>query len=175
VGLSGWVSARPRSSWGAPASPIGVLSFCVQKVPVQEALKVAGTVRKLWIQETFCLVRHRVWCTSLEEKRDARLARHLSRIARDSARVERVRVAGVLHVPQHGTRPGSSAAGGPALELGLALHIGFVRTSGRPLDAFRVLPVALLRHLGRELDIPSPTSRHYESCPAAAARTTGTL
>ena len=45
---------------------------------------------------------------------------------------------------------------GPALRLGLALHIGFVRMSGRPLDAFRVLPVALLRHLGRELDIPVP-------------------
>jgi TnpA family transposase len=43
-----------------------------------------------------------------------------------------------------------------ALKLGLALHIGFVRMSGRPLDAFRVLPVALLRHLGKELDIPVP-------------------
>jgi hypothetical protein len=30
---------------------------------------------------------------------------------------------------------------GPALKLGLALHMGFVRMSGRPLDAFRVLPV----------------------------------
>jgi DNA topoisomerase IA len=27
----------------------GVLSFCVQKVPVQEALKAADAVRKLWI------------------------------------------------------------------------------------------------------------------------------
>jgi Domain of unknown function (DUF4158) len=45
---------------------------------------------------------------------------------------------------------------GPALKLGLALHIGFVRMSGRPLDAFRVLPVVLLRHLGKELSIPVP-------------------
>jgi hypothetical protein len=44
----------------------------------------------------------------------------------------------------------------PALKLGLALHMGFVRMSGRPLDAFRVLPVVLLRHLGKELGIPVP-------------------
>ena len=45
---------------------------------------------------------------------------------------------------------------GPALKLGLALHFGFLRMSGRPLDAFRVLPVVLLRHLGKELGIPVP-------------------
>lgn len=45
---------------------------------------------------------------------------------------------------------------GPTLKLGLALHMGFVRMSGRPLDAFRVLPTALLRHLGKELGIPVP-------------------
>ncbi len=45
---------------------------------------------------------------------------------------------------------------GPAMKLGLALHLGFVRMSGRPLDAFRVLPVVLLRHLGKELSIPVP-------------------
>jgi len=45
---------------------------------------------------------------------------------------------------------------GPALKLGLALHMGFLRMSGRPLDAFRVLPVVLLRHLGKELGIPVP-------------------
>jgi hypothetical protein len=33
---------------------------------------------------------------------------------------------------------------------------GFVRMSGRPLDAFRVLPVVLLRHLSKELGIPVP-------------------
>ncbi|MEY4546537.1 MAG: hypothetical protein RL685_2732 [Pseudomonadota bacterium] len=45
---------------------------------------------------------------------------------------------------------------GPAMKLGLVLHLGFVRMSGRPLDAFRVLPVVLLRHLGKELGIPVP-------------------
>jgi hypothetical protein len=73
----------------------------------------------------------------------------------DSARAERVRAAGVLHVRQ----PEGALIQrrrGPALKLGLALHIGFVRMSGRPLDAFRVLPVVLLRHLGKELGIPGP-------------------
>jgi len=32
-----------------------------------------------------------------------------------------------------------AAPRGPAMKLGLALHIGFVRMSGRPLDAFRHL------------------------------------
>jgi hypothetical protein len=45
---------------------------------------------------------------------------------------------------------------GPTLKLGLALHLGFVRMSGRPLDAFRVLPPVLLRHLGKEFGIPVP-------------------
>ncbi len=42
------------------------------------------------------------------------------------------------------------------MKLGFALHLGFVRMSGRPLDAFRVLPVVLPRHLGKELGIPVP-------------------
>ncbi len=41
-------------------------------------------------------------------------------------------------------------------KLGLALHIGFVRISGRPLNSVRAVPVALLRHLGQTLDIASP-------------------
>ena len=31
----------------------------------------------------------------------------------------------------------------PAHRLGLALHIGFLRMSGRPLDAFRIVPANL--------------------------------
>lgn len=42
------------------------------------------------------------------------------------------------------------------LKLGLALHIGFARMTGRPLNSVRSLPSALLRHLGRELDIAAP-------------------
>jgi hypothetical protein len=41
-------------------------------------------------------------------------------------------------------------------KLGLALHIGFVRMSGRPLNSVRAVPVALLRHLGQTLDIATP-------------------
>ena len=43
-----------------------------------------------------------------------------------------------------------------ALKLGLALHIGFARMTGRPLNSVRIVPPALLRHLGRELDIAAP-------------------
>ncbi len=43
-----------------------------------------------------------------------------------------------------------------AHELGLALHIGFLRMSGRLLDTFRVVPPTLWRHLGQQLDIDPP-------------------
>ena len=42
------------------------------------------------------------------------------------------------------------------LKLGLALHIGFLRMSGRPLNSVRTVPAVLLRHLGRELEIATP-------------------
>ena len=41
-------------------------------------------------------------------------------------------------------------------KLGLALHIGFVRMSGRPLNSVRAVPAVLLRHLGSMLDIETP-------------------
>ena len=44
----------------------------------------------------------------------------------------------------------------PAHRLGLALHIGFLRMSGRPLDAFRIVPANLWRHLGAQLDVAAP-------------------
>jgi hypothetical protein len=43
-----------------------------------------------------------------------------------------------------------------AHKLGLALHIGFLRLSGRVLNAVRIVPIALWRHLGSELGIQSP-------------------
>ena len=43
-----------------------------------------------------------------------------------------------------------------SLKLGLALHIGFARMTGRPLNSVRAVPPALLRHLGCELDIAAP-------------------
>ena len=41
-------------------------------------------------------------------------------------------------------------------KLGLALHIGFVRMSGRPLNSVRAVPPVLLRHLGQMLGITTP-------------------
>jgi len=41
-------------------------------------------------------------------------------------------------------------------KLGLALNIGFVRMSGRPLNSVRAVPAVLLRHLGQMLDIATP-------------------
>jgi Domain of unknown function (DUF4158) len=39
----------------------------------------------------------------------------------------------------------------PAHKLGLALHIGFLRMSGCPLNAVRMVPANLLQHLGAQL------------------------
>ena len=44
----------------------------------------------------------------------------------------------------------------PTLGVGLALHIGFLRMCGRPLDAFRVVPPPLWRHLGTVLNCDVP-------------------
>lgn len=41
-------------------------------------------------------------------------------------------------------------------KLGLALHIGFLRLSGRSLKALRVVPVSLWAHLGKELGVRPP-------------------
>ena len=41
-------------------------------------------------------------------------------------------------------------------KLGLALHIGFVRMSGQPLNSVHAVPAVLLRHLGSMLDIETP-------------------
>jgi len=45
---------------------------------------------------------------------------------------------------------------GATHKLGLALHIGFLRMSGRSLNAIRIVPVALWAHLGKELDVRAP-------------------
>ena len=43
-----------------------------------------------------------------------------------------------------------------AHKLGLALHIGFIRLSGQLLDAKRIVPASLWRHLGTELGVRNP-------------------
>jgi len=45
---------------------------------------------------------------------------------------------------------------GDSLKLGLALHLGFLRMSGRLLDAVRVVPPALWRYLGVTLGVEAP-------------------
>src|ERR1700726_1420387 len=44
-----------------------------------------------------------------------------------------------------------------SLRLGAALQIGFLKMCGRPLDAIQRVPADLLKHLGEQLEIPSPT------------------
>jgi Domain of unknown function (DUF4158) len=44
----------------------------------------------------------------------------------------------------------------PALKLGLALQIGFLRMCGRLLDAVRIVPAALWRDLGAQFGVAAP-------------------
>jgi uncharacterized protein DUF4158 len=44
----------------------------------------------------------------------------------------------------------------PALKLALALQIGFLRMTGRLLEALRMVPPVLLRHLGAQFEIEAP-------------------
>lgn len=44
----------------------------------------------------------------------------------------------------------------PALRLGLALQLGFLRMSGRPLVAVGAVPPALWRHLGSQFELTAP-------------------
>ena len=58
----------------------------------------------------------------------------------------------------------------PELKLGLALQIGFLRMSGRLLDAVRIGPVLLWRHLACD-SASSPRSWHRcARCTAARRR-----
>ena len=45
---------------------------------------------------------------------------------------------------------------GPALRLSLALQVGFLRMSGRLLDAIGVVPPVLWKHLGQQFGVDSP-------------------
>ncbi|WP_176072339.1 Tn3 family transposase [Paraburkholderia mimosarum] len=40
--------------------------------------------------------------------------------------------------------------------LAIALHVGFLRMTGRPLDSYRQIPTILWRHLGQQLDVQPP-------------------
>jgi hypothetical protein len=45
---------------------------------------------------------------------------------------------------------------GPALKIALALQIGFLRMTGRLLEAVRVVPPALWQHLGKQFGVAAP-------------------
>ena len=49
-----------------------------------------------------------------------------------------------------------SSRRGELFRLALALHIGFVRMTGRTLDAYHQVPKVLWEHLSRQLDIDTP-------------------
>jgi len=49
----------------------------------------------------------------------------------------------------------------PSLKLGLALQIGFLRMSGHPLDAFRIVPANLWRQLGAQFSVVTLISHHF--------------
>jgi hypothetical protein len=40
--------------------------------------------------------------------------------------------------------------------LAMALHVGFIRMTGRALDSYKQIPTVLLRHLGQQLGVQSP-------------------
>ena len=52
--------------------------------------------------------------------------------------------------------PGCEARQTPLHRLALALHIGFLKMTGRPLNSVEILPEAVLAHLGRQLDETPP-------------------
>lgn len=45
---------------------------------------------------------------------------------------------------------------GPHLRLGAALQLGFLRMTGRTLEAVNAIPAALLKYIGTQLDLPTP-------------------
>ncbi len=58
----------------------------------------------------------------------------------------------------------------PALKLGLALQIGFLRMSGRLLDSVRIVPPALWRHLGVDFRSRCPIRPKLMSNSSCALR-----
>jgi TnpA family transposase len=55
-----------------------------------------------------------------------------------------------------------AARRGASYRLAAALHLGFLKMTGRPLDPFEPVPSKLLAHLGQEIGVPTPelTSLH---------------
>jgi hypothetical protein len=53
---------------------------------------------------------------------------------------------------------------GPALKLALALQIGFLRMTGRLLEAVRIVPPALWRHQGEQLCVAATPASWCSGC-----------
>ena len=70
--------------------------------------------------------------------------------------LERLRDRGLLHVFRARRRVIDDERRTPTLKLALALQIGFLRMTGRLLEALRVVPPALWRHLGTQFGIEAP-------------------
>lgn len=43
----------------------------------------------------------------------------------------------------------------PNLRIAAAIQLGFLKMTGRPLDALGVIPRELLRHIGAQLELPA--------------------
>ena len=56
------------------------------------------------------------------------------------------------------------------LKLGLALQIGFLRMSGRLLEATRIVPLLLLKYLGAQFGSRHRTWRRLERCSTERQR-----
>jgi hypothetical protein len=63
---------------------------------------------------------------------------------------------------------------GPALKLALALQIGILRMTGRLLEAVRIVPPALWRHLGEQLGVAAPDWHRCDRCINVGARCSST-
>lgn len=84
---------------------------------------------------------------SIREGCDEPLVDDASRTQTVAARAERLRDRGVFTFTA-GERALIEARRGWSFKWSLALQIGVLRMSGRVLDAVRIVPPALLKHLG---------------------------
>jgi TnpA family transposase len=59
----------------------------------------------------------------------------------------------------------------PLHRLAVALHIGFIRMTGRPLDVFERIPKRLWAHIGEQIGVPAPEVASIRSLYVTRAQT----
>ena len=91
----------------------------------------------------------------MTDTNNAKLEHHLPGSERPPARTQRLRTSGIFTFSR-AERTVIDARYGATHKLGRSLHMGFLRLSGRSLNAVRVVPVSLWAHLGKELGVRSP-------------------